>query len=50
MTFTSRATLGLVLTTTVYSLPADGSHIYVTLWTQVGGQWLNNAYTYISGP
>jgi hypothetical protein len=42
--------LGNVLTTTVYSLPADGSTIYVTLWTYVGGQWLNNQYTYVSGP
>ncbi|MGB8885956.1 MAG: hypothetical protein WCC87_04490 [Candidatus Korobacteraceae bacterium] len=29
--------LGNVLTTTVYSLPADGSQIYVTLWSLVGG-------------
>ena len=42
--------LGNVLTTTVYSLPADNSTIYVTLWTYVGGQWLNNQYTYTSGP
>ena len=42
--------LGLVLTTTVSTLPADGSTIYVTLWSYVGGQWLNNQYTYISGP
>ena len=42
--------LGNVLTTTVYSLPADGSEIYVTLYSLVGGQWLNNQYTYTSGP
>ena len=42
--------LGNVLTTSVNSLPADGSQIYVTLWTFVGGQWLNNVYTYTSGP
>jgi MBG domain (YGX type) len=42
--------LGNVLTTTVYSLPADGSQIYVTLYSLVGGQWLSNAYTYTSGP
>ncbi len=41
--------LGSALTTTVYSLPADGSTIYVTLYSYVGGQWLNNAYTYTSG-
>ena len=41
--------LGNVLTTTVFSLPADGSTIYVTLWSLVNGQWLNNAYTYTSG-
>ena len=42
--------LGNVLTTTVYSLPADGSTIYVTLYSLVGGQWLSNAYTYTSDP
>jgi hypothetical protein len=42
--------LGNILTTTVYSLPANGSEIYVTLYSLVGGQWLNNAYTYTSGP
>ena len=42
--------LGNVLTTTVYSLPADGSTIYATLYSYVGGQWLSNAYTYVSGP
>ena len=42
--------LGNVLTTTVYSLPADGSQIYVTLYSYVGVQWLNNQYTYTSGP
>jgi hypothetical protein len=38
--------LGNVLTTTVNGLPTDGSTVYVTLWTLVGGVWLNNAYTY----
>jgi len=42
--------LGTALTTTVYSLPANGSHIYVTLYSLVGGQWLSHAYTYTSGP
>ena len=42
--------LGTALTTTVYSLPANNSTIYVTLYSLVGGQWLNNAYTYTSGP
>ena len=42
--------LGNVLTTTVYSLPADGSIIYATLYSYVGGQWLSNQYTYTSGP
>jgi fibronectin type 3 domain-containing protein len=41
--------LGSVLTTTVYSLPANGSTIYATLYSLVGGQWLSNAYTYVSG-
>ena len=42
--------LGNVLTTSVYTLPADSSTIYVTLYSYVGGQWLSNAYTYVSGP
>ncbi len=42
--------LGMALSTTVYSLPADGSTIYVTLYSLVGGNWLSNAYTYTSGP
>ena len=46
----SSGSLGNVLTTTVYSLPADGRTIYVTLYSLVGGQWLNNAYTYVSDP
>jgi hypothetical protein len=42
--------LGNALTTSVSTLPADGSTIYVTLYSFVGGQWLSNAYTYTSGP
>ena len=42
--------LGNVLSTTVNSLPANGSQIYVTLWSLVSGQWFNNQYTYTSGP
>jgi Lactonase, 7-bladed beta-propeller len=42
--------LGTALTTTVNSLPANSSTIYVTLYSYVGGQWLSNAYTYVSGP
>ncbi len=42
--------LGNVLTTTVYSLPADGSTIYATLYSYVGGNWLYNSYQYVSGP
>ena len=38
--------LGNVLTTTVYGLPTNGSQVYVTLWSLIGGQWLNNQYTY----
>jgi len=40
--------LGNVLTTTVNTLPANSTTIYVTLWTYVGGQWLYNQYTYFS--
>ena len=42
--------LGNVLSTTVNTLPANGSQIYVTLWSLVDGQWLNNQYTYVSAP
>ncbi|MGA2336193.1 MAG: glycoside hydrolase family 88 protein [Terriglobales bacterium] len=42
--------LGNVLTTTVYSLPANGTTVYVTLYSLVAGQWLNNAYAYVSDP
>src|SRR5664280_1783750 len=38
--------LGNVLTTTASGLPTDGSTVYVTLWSLVNGQWLNNQYTY----
>ncbi len=38
--------LGNVLTTTVNGLPTDGSTVYVTLYSLVGGQWLSNTYTY----
>ena len=34
------------LSQTVNGLPTDGSTIYVTLWTQINGQWANNQYTY----
>lgn len=40
--------LGNVLTTTVNTLPANSTTIYVTLWTYVGGQWQYNQYTYFS--
>jgi hypothetical protein len=46
----SSGNLGTALTTTAYGLPANGSTIYVTLYSLVGGQWLSNAYTYVSGP
>jgi hypothetical protein len=42
--------LGTALTTTANSLPANGSTIYATLYSYVGGQWLRNTVTYISGP
>jgi hypothetical protein len=38
------------LTETVYNLPGDGSTIYVTLYSFVGGQWLSTGTTYVSGP
>lgn len=42
--------LGTVTSVTVNSLPANGSTIYVTLYSYIGGQWLNNQYSYVSGP
>ncbi len=42
--------LGTATSTTVYSLPANGSTIYLTLYSLVGGQWLSTATTYVSGP
>jgi len=46
----SSGNLGLALTETIYNLPANGSTIYVSLYSYVGGQWLNNPVTYTSGP
>ena len=42
--------LGNQLSTTVYTLPANGSQIYVTLWSEVAGTWYYNEYLYTSGP
>jgi hypothetical protein len=49
-TIYSSGNLGTNTSTNVFSLPADGSTIYVTLYSLVGGQWLSNSYTYVSGP
>ncbi len=38
--------LGNVFSTTVSTLPTDGSTVYVTLYSQVSGQWVSNPYTY----
>jgi hypothetical protein len=38
--------LGNVLATTVNGLPEDGSEIFATLYSLIGGQWTGNAYTY----
>ncbi len=42
--------LGNVTSLTVNSLPANGSTIYATLYSLVGGQWLNTSASYTSGP
>ncbi len=42
--------LGLVYTTTVTDMPNDGSEVYGTLWTLIGGQWYYNQYQWQSGP
>jgi Divergent InlB B-repeat domain len=49
-TIYSSGNLGNTLTTTVYNLPANGSTIYVTLYSYVGGQWLSTPASYTSGP
>jgi len=46
----SSGNLGNVLTTTVYTLPANSTEIFVSLYSYVGGQWVNNPVTYTSGP
>ncbi len=54
----SSGNLGNVLTATLggqgmwpeNNLPENGSTIYVTLYSYVGGQWLSTASTYVSGP
>ena len=37
---------GTSLSTTVNNLPADGSTVYVRLWTLASGTWVYNDYTY----
>jgi hypothetical protein len=49
-TIYSSGNLGNVQTTTVSSLPADGSMVYTTLYSFVGGQWLSTSASYVSGP
>jgi hypothetical protein len=46
----SSGNLGTATTTTVSTLPANGTTIYVSLYSYVGGQWVNNPVTYVSGP
>ncbi len=38
--------LGNILTVTVNGLPTNGTPVYVTLYSYVGGQWLSKGYTY----
>ncbi len=49
-TLYSSGNLGNNTSTTVYSLPADGSTVYATLYSYVGGQWLSTSAMYTSGP
>jgi hypothetical protein len=48
--FYQSGNLGNVTTTNVFSLPADGSMIFTTLYSFVGGQWLSTSATYMSNP
>ena len=36
------------LSATVSDLPEDGSNVYVTLYSFIGGSWTSNAYTFIA--
>ena len=38
--------VGLATSQTVTGLPANGGTLYVRLWTQIGGVWQSNDYTY----
>lgn len=38
--------IGNVTSYTVPGLPTNGSQVYVTLWSQLNGQWFSNQYTY----
>jgi hypothetical protein len=43
--------LGNVLTSTqATGFPANGSTMYVTLYSLIGGQWFNNRYSYVLAP
>lgn len=42
-------TAGLATSLTATSLPANGSTVYVRLWTALGGAWQFNDYTYTAG-
>jgi hypothetical protein len=47
-TFYSSGNLGTALTTTASGLPTDGSTVYATLYSLIGGSWTSNAYTYVA--
>jgi hypothetical protein len=42
----SSGNLGNVLTTTASGLPTDGSTVYVTLYSQIGGTWYGTTYNF----
>jgi hypothetical protein len=42
--------LGNVLSLAVPGLPVDGSTVYVTLYSLIGGQWYHTGYTYTAAP
>ncbi len=44
--YSQSGNLGNTLSTMVNNLPTNGSAVYVTLYSYVGGQWLSNQYTY----
>ena len=42
--------VGTVTSKPVSGIPTNGSTIYVNLYSNIGGTWFRNSYTYVGGP